>query len=198
MAENITVWMVFSQIFLAIWSVLDVFFNSIELFITQLFSYIPPSAIQFLIGILCYSLLAFLLWMIDRAGASRKRITYKWIYKLCVIMMVLFTIWRIGFVEQIANEVTVVTISEFFINVAYVLVAIIFIVAFFKKIPWLKKFLLIFLWVMFTLFTFIVGPYIAHEIILSTETLISYLFVVGLFSIPNIMNEYRKSKRSAK
>jgi len=197
MAENITVGVVFSQIFLAIWNVLDVFFSSIELFITQLFSYIPPSAIQFLIGILCYSLLAFLLWSIDKAGNSRKRLGFKFLYRIATILMILFTLWRMGFVAQIASEVSVVTISQFLINLAYVIVAIIFIVAFFKKIPWLKKFLLIFLWVLFTLFTFIVGPYLANEITLSSETLVSYLVVVTLFMIPNAMNEYRKMKRKA-
>jgi len=185
-----------SVVFVFFWNILDIFFSSINLFITQLFSYIPASAIQFLIGILCYSLLAFITWANSRAGDSNKRIAYKLVYIVSWIMIILFAIWRAGFVTMIENKITPVTISEMIINIAYVLVAILLVVSFAKKIPWLKKFMLFFLWFMFTLFTFIIGPYVSNEITLSTETLVTYLVVVALFCVPNVANGYKKMKKS--
>jgi len=195
-SETVTVFQVFWSIFITIWAGLDIMFIWFDAQFRLVFNAIPYTAISFLIGICCYAFLAFMMWAIDRVGQSRKRVFLKGFYLLYSILMIMFTIWRLGFIAMIDKELTVFTLGEFFFNLAYILFGLVLIIAFMKKIPWLKKALVAFLWIMFSLFTWVIGPLVG-EIVLSSDTLTQFLLVGVIFGIPGIMYEYRRTKKKS-
>ena len=196
MESNLTIFDALWSIFMGLWFILDLFFTWIDEQFRLVFNAIPYTAIAFLIGIFCYSIVAFFYWAIDKAGNTRKRLYLKIFYAIYSIIMVLFSIWRLGFMAMIDNKINVVTIGEFLFNLVYIIFGVILIVSFLKKIDWLKKAIIGFLWAMLSLFTWVIGPIIG-EITLSQETLQQFLILAIIFLIPNFMYEYRKQKRKS-
>lgn len=180
-------------IFLGIWYVLDVIFGFIDRGFRAVFNAIPDSAIPFLIGIACYSICAIFILIIERQEPGRKLLYYKVFYKAFIVIMVLFSIWRLGFITQLASEVSFVTVSQFVINIVYIIFAAVLLVTFYRKIPWLKKAIIIILWTMLLLLTFIVSP-ATGESELSDSTLYQILLIATLFIVPHGLIQYNKMK----
>ena len=107
-----------------------------------------------------------------------------------------FSIWRFGIIILVEERVgTMEMTSIFFMNLFYIIFAVLIIWAFVKKIPWLKKALILFLWVMFFIFTFVICPALG-ESELTSSTLVQFLLVGVIFAVPNIANQYTDSKKS--
>lgn len=183
------------QIFYSIWQVLNVFFLYIDGLFRSLFDAIPAPAITFLIGIVCYSLLEFLVFFINREEKGNKKLFLKVLYGLSVIIVILFSIWRFGIISQIDSTITFETMTEFLINIIYMLFAIILIVSFLKKITWLRKAILVLLWSLFFIATFITST-IFDGFNLTNTTLLQFLLVGLVFGIPFSMTKYQKAKKS--
>lgn len=193
--SNVTIFRVLWDIFLVVWVYLDEMFTWIDAQFKLVFDAIPETAIPFLIGICCYSVCAFMHWGHEKLGKTRKALILKSFYVAYFILMILFTFWRLGLISKIDDEVTAYTLGEFLFNLAYIIFFMILIISFMKKIDWLQKAIISFLWACFTLFTFVIGPLIG-EITLSFDTLTQFLIVGVIFVIPNGMYRYRKSRTS--
>lgn len=194
MSEELTVFRVFYDCFMVIWSVIDVMFTAIENWFIFVFSVIPICAIPFLIGIVFYSVLAFVKWCADKSGESRKRLLFKAIIIGFTVFMIMFTVWRLGLIALIPeDQIFLLGLAEFIYNMMYILLGFVLLIVFLRKIPWLKKLLIIFLWGGFLFFTFIIAPFI-EDVAFNIDTVFVVFLLGGFFSIPNIMYEYRKMK----
>lgn len=182
--------------FLIIWYVFDVIFGFIERGFRAVFNAIPNSAMAFLIGIACYSICAIFVVIIERQEPGRKMLYYKIFYKGFIVIMILFSIWRLGFITQLASEVSFSTVSQFIINIFYIIFGAILLITFYRKIPWLKKALIIILWTMLLLITFIIAP-ATGESQLSDSTLYQILLIMTLFVVPNGIIQYNKFRGDA-
>jgi len=181
--------------FMAIWSVLDAMFSFIDNGFRSIFSAIPASAIPFLIAIFCYSVVAIFALIIKRTDVGNKRMALRAFYYIFLVFVFLFALWRLGIVIMIEDKMTIDTISEFFINLIYVLFAMVLFIVFYRKIPWLKKALLIVIWSLFLLLTFIICPMIG-ESQLTESTLYQVLTISFIFVVPNGILQYQKAKQS--
>ncbi len=179
--------------FLAFWSVLDAMFSFINNCFELVFNAIPGSAISFLIGIFCYSIAALLSISINHYNIGYKYILLRIFNSVFLIILILFSIWRFGLVSMLEDEFTVYTFTEFLINAFYVLFGVVLFVAFYKRIPWLRKALLIFLWGMLLLLTFIICP-ILEGFVLSDSTLVQILIIAAIFAVPNLSLLYQEKK----
>lgn len=182
--------------FLVIWYIFDVIFGFIERAFMAVFNAIPNTAMPFLIGIACYSICAIFILIIEKQPPGKKLIYYKIFYKVFVVIMILFSIWRLGFITQLASEVSFITVSQFVINIVYIIFAAILLITFYRKIPWLKKAIVIILWTMLLIITFIVSP-ATGESELSDSTLIQILLIATLFVVPHGLLQYNKLKGGA-
>lgn len=180
-------------IFLVIWSIFDVIFGFVERAFIAVFNAIPYSAMPFLIGIACYSMCAIFVLIIEKQGPGKKVLYYKIFYKGFIVIMILFSIWRLGFITQLASEVNFATVSQFILNIIYIIFAAILLITFYRKIPWLKKALVIILWVVLLLLTFIICP-ATGESELTDSTLIQILLIATLFVVPHGLLRYNKYK----
>lgn len=186
------------------WGILDVIFMFVDQLFRHIFDAIPGEAIMFLIGIFCYSILSFFVYFINSSKESSKRLILKVFYVIFIIIMGFFTIWRLGFIvmlDYIDAEFTITTFTIFFINIIYILFAVILFVSFYKKIPWLKNAIIILLWVMFLLLTFIICPAMEYGqsgvfTTLSSDTLFQVLIVATIFIVPRGLNKFKKMKES--
>jgi len=133
--------------------------------------------------------------VIDRQEPGNKRLFYKLFYKVFVVIMLLFSIWRLGFIVQLAEGISLETVAEFLVNIMYIVFGAMLLVTFYRKIPWLKKAIIILLWTMFLVITFIIGP-ATGESELTDSTLFQTLVMATLFVVPNSMIQYRKMKNS--
>lgn len=187
------------------WSFLDVIFTFVDLLFTHLFDAIPVEAIPFLIGIFCYSVCAFFVFFIDRAGPGSGTLLLKLFYYGFMVIMTLFTVWRLGFIvalDYVSAEVSVDSLATFFVNLIYILFALVLFIAFYRKMPWLKKAIIVLLWSMFLLLTFIICPamswqYSGDTIVfteLTSSTLMQVLIVASIFIVPQGMTKLKKAK----
>lgn len=183
-------------VFLAIWSVFNALFTFIENVFIALFNAIPYSAMPFLIGIACYSICVIIVLSIERQEPGKKVILYKFFYKIFIVFMVLFSIWRLGFITQLANEISFATVAQFLINIVYIIFAAVLLVSFYRKIPWLKRAIIAILWILFLVLTFIVCP-LTGESELTDSTLIQVLLIAALFVVPHGLSKYNKIKEGA-
>ena len=182
------------NVFMIIWSVLDAMFSFIESAFRDIFNAIPSEAIPFLIAIFSYSIVAVLIISINRMETGNQVIFLKIFHKIFLIFVILFSIWRIGIIAMISNEISIQTFSQFFINLIYILFGIILFVVFYRKVPWVKKAILILVWGIFLLLTFVIAP-ATSDFVLSDNTLIQVLLVATLFVVPNSILAYQKSRR---
>ncbi len=182
------------NVFMFIWSVLDAMFSFIESAFRDIFNAIPIEAIPFLIAIFSYSIIAVLIISIYRMETGNQALFLKIFHKIFLIFVILFSIWRIGIISMISNEISIQTFSQFFINLIYILFAIVLFIVFYRKIPWVKKALLILVWALFLLLTFVIAP-ATSDFQLSDNTLIQVLLVATIFVVPNSILAYQKSKR---
>jgi hypothetical protein len=186
-----TIW----DIFMFFWLFLDAIFSYITGSAENLFTGLPTEAIPFVIGIICYSLLAFITWYIQKVGAGRKRLGAKIFYALVYIIAILFTIWRLGIVTIAQENIDpVASAVEFIISIIYILFAFILVIAFLKKITWLKRALIFLLWMLLLITTFI-SP-IFSDFALNSNTVPQLLVIGFLFGLPNIAIAYQKAKKS--
>ena len=141
------------SLFYTIWnglvSVLGAFFSFIDDLFRAMFNSIPDNAITFLIGILCYAVLEFFVFFINREDSGNRKLALKLFKGIVAIFTILFSLWRFGIITQIESGITFQTLSDFIVNMVYILFAIILVIAFFKKITWLKKALIVMLWFLF-------------------------------------------------
>lgn len=182
-------------IFIIFWSFLDAIFNYIEQVFIAVFTAIPLTAIPFLIGIFCYSIVAFFQVLIERQEAGNEKLATKIVYKIYVIMMILFTIWRFEIVAMLENRISIETLSEFFVNVVYIFFGIALIWSFRRKVPWLKKAILVLLWSCFLILTWVICPAL-QESVISENTLYQTIVICAIFVVPNSIYEYQQQKRS--
>lgn len=180
-------------VFLVIWSIFDVIFGFIDRAFKAVFNAIPYSAMPFLIGIAMYSICAMFVLVIEKQESGKKILYYKVFYKVFIVIMLLFSIWRLGFITQLASEINFATISQFIINIIYIIFAAVLLVTFYRKIPWLKKALVIILWTLLLLLTFIICP-ATGESELTDSTLIQILLIATLFVVPHGILQYNKMK----
>lgn len=183
-------------VFLAIWHVFDIIFGFIERGFRAVFNAIPNSAIPFLIAIACYSICAIFVVIIDRQEPGRRMLYYKIFYKCFIGIMLLFSIWRFGIITQLVSEVNFNTISQFLINIIYIIFGGILLITFYRKVPWLKKAIIIILWTMLLLLTFIICP-ATGESELSDSTLYQVLLIATLFIVPHGIIQFKKLKEGA-
>lgn len=182
------------NVFMFIWSVLDAMFTFIENSFRDIFNAIPVPAIPFLIGIFSYAIVAFLLISINHMKSGKKVLILKIFHKIFLVFVILFSIWRIGIISMLDNEISVQTFSEFFINLIYIMFAIVLFLSFYRQVPWIGKALLILVWSLFLLLTFVICP-ATSDFQLSDNTLIQVLLVATLFVVPNSILAYQKSKQ---
>ncbi len=184
------------NVFMFIWSILDAMFSFIENSIKDIFNAIPVPAIPFLIGIFSYSIIAFLLISINNMKSGKKVLILKIFHKIFLVFVILFSIWRIGLISMLDNEISVQTFAAFFINLIYIMFAIVLFISFYRQVPWIGKVLLILVWSMFLLLTFVICP-ATSDFQLSNNTLIQVLLVATLFVVPNSILAYQKSKKGS-
>lgn len=186
------------------WGILDVIFIFIDQLFRHVFDAIPFEAVTFLIGIFCYSILSFFVYFINRSNESSKRLILKVFYVAFIIIMAMFTIWRMGFIimlDYIDAEFSFSTFAIFFINIVYILFAVILFVSFYKKVPWLRNAIIIVLWAIFLLLTFLICPameYMQSGVFttLSSDTLFQVIIVATIFIVPKSLNKFKKVKES--
>ena len=181
--------------FLAFWSVLDAMFTFIDDAFRDIFNCIPVAAIPFLIAIFCYSVVAMMIYFIKKQPVGNRKVGLKAFYWAFVGFFLLFSIWRFGIVVMLEDKLTIETFSQFFVNLVYVAFGMILIVMFYKNVPWLKKVLLILIWSIFLLLTFLICPALG-ESKLSESTVWQVLLVAFLFVVPNSLNMLQKAKES--
>lgn len=182
------------NVFMFIWSILDAIFSFIESSFIDIFNGIPSEAIPFLIGIFAYSIVAVFDIYINHMETGNKLLILKIFHRIFLVFVILFSVWRIGIIAMIGNGISIQTFSQFFINLMYILFGIILFIAFYKKIPWVKKALLILIWSMFLLLTFVICP-ATSEFTLSDSTLIQVLLTATIFVVPNSILVYQKAKK---
>jgi hypothetical protein len=175
--------------FYVFWSVLDVIFGYIDQQFRNVFSSIPGDAIQFLIGIYCYILLTVIGIFIEREEDDKVEIILTAIYGAFTIITIAFTIWRIGIINSL-RALNFSTITQFFINLAYVAFFIVLIYAFYQKVPWIKKALLILLWTLFTLTTWVLAPALT-SFELSWGTTTQFFTTMALFGVFESLYEFK-------
>jgi len=185
----------FLAVFIAFWSFLDAIFSFIDESFTMIFNGMPLEAIPFVIGIFCYSIIAIMVVLITAEEKGNRKVLMKIFYYALTITTILFTIWRFGIISMIEPQLTPATAIEFFINVAYVIFALILVVAFLRKITWLKKAIIVLLWSLLLLITFVIAPGFT-DFQLSDNTLIQVLLIAAIFVVPNGYHQIQKAKRS--
>lgn len=191
MAE-LTMW----DLFYWMWAFLDACFSNVELALRLMLPYLPPTSIPFLIGIICYSITAFLIWFINKTNdESIKRTVLKCFYIAFSIVMVLMFVWRMGIIALIPNEDTAANLSAIIISAFYLGFGAILIIAFLKKITWLKAAIIGFIWGLFLFDVFILAP-ITGEMLWNEGTLPSVAFIGLLFAVPHGHNLYVEWKKS--
>jgi len=156
------------------------FFASIEEGFQQVFDAIPVSAQPYLISIVIYAIMASLLFK-----ALKNGIRWWLVWLGFGVMAILFSIWRLSILAVLPEIFSWDTISELCLLLFSTAFIAMIAIAFYKKNPWLKKAILVFVWILFTLFTWIVAP-AAGEMELSYGTLKQYLLVAALFAIPYV------------
>jgi hypothetical protein len=182
--------------FYAFWSVLDVIFSYIDQQFRNVFSSIPPDAIQFLIGIYCYILLTVISIFIQREEEHKVEIILTAIYGFFTIITMAFTIWRIGIINSLRG-LNFNTITQFIINLVYIAFFIVLIFAFYQKTLWLKKSLLILLWVLFTLTTWVLSPALT-EFELTWATTTQFFTTMALFGVFESLYELKFKEKKEK
>lgn len=182
------------EIFMFFWTFLDLIFIFIDNMFRSIFNAIPGTAMPFLIGIFCYSISATFMILIDKQDEGSKRVLLKAFYRIFLILVTLFVVWRFGIVMMIEEKLTIETLSEFFINLVYISFAMVLFVIFYRKIIWIKKILLILMWSIFLLLTFVICPALG-ESELSDTTLYQVLLISVLFIIPNSFVQYKKASK---
>lgn len=193
------------DIFLAIWTVLDMLFTFIDNVFASLFDGIPTEAIPFLIAIFCYSVLSFVEFFLKITVGHTRRILLRIFYITFLIIVVLITLWRFGFIillDYAGEKLSPTSITVFVVNMVYIIFAIVLFITFYKKVPWLKVAIVIIMWVLFLLITFIIVPaqqwsYTDDSITftsLSSNTLFQVLFMGSIFVIPRGLNRFKDAK----
>jgi len=193
------------EFFLSFWIILDMIFTFVEQLFVWIFDGIPIEAIPFLIGIFCYSVSSFFVFFISVSEGETKRLIFKVFYGLFFVITIFFTVWRFGFIfllDYVNAMMSFSTLATFFISIGYIMFAVVLFIAFYKKIPWLRTAIIILLWTMFLLLTFIIVPameweYGASEAVftkLSSSTLFQVLMVGTIFVVPRGLNKFKKIK----
>ena len=128
------------NVFMGVWSVFDAFFGFIDGAFRAIFSAIPDVAMAFLIAIFCYSLLAICECAILRKTPGDSILSIKVFYGLILVLMVLFSVWRLGFIVLLEDVFTMANLAQFLVNLIYIIFGAILIVSFYRKMPHLKNF----------------------------------------------------------
>lgn len=170
---------------------LDMFFRGIQFAFQSVFSAIPPSAQPFLISLCVYSIMAMLSFAFNKT--ERKQV-WKCIMGVYIVCVALYTIWSFGLLNSIPDEYTVENIAQFISIMFYILLGIVLGVSFYKQNSWISKLVLVFIWVMFLLTTWIIAPLTA-EMQLSENTLYQTLVISVLFVVPKSLNYKAKKEK---
>jgi hypothetical protein len=150
--------------------------------VDEIFDNIPTSANTYLIGIVAFSFMALATYYL-----KPRPIGWKLLWLSFIVISTLFTLWRLGLIFYIEDQVTWETTGEFFALIGSVLLVMILGFAFYNKNPWIRKMVLVFLWVMFMLMTWVVAPY-SGEMALSYDTLKQTLVIAVLFAFPFLLS----------
>lgn len=188
MSENVGL-----LVFMLFWSILDAMFSFVDDSFRKIFNAIPGAAIPFLIAIFCYSIVAILVYIINRQKSDNRRLGLKALYWIFVAFVLLFAIWRFGVVMMLEDKLTYETLSEFFVNVVYVLFGMCLVIMFYRNVPWLKKAILLLIWSLFLLLTFVICPAL-EESELTDSTVYQVFLITFLFVVPNGLNQFKKAK----
>ena len=184
------------DLFLIIWSLLDALFWFIENIFISIFNAIPYVAIQFLIAIFCYSVVAIMEYFINREEIGTQKLLYKVFYAVFGVFMFLWVFWRFGNIiklDQLADAPISMQIEVFIVNIVYMIFGMVVFMMFLKKITWLKKAVLVITWSLFLLLTFIICPAFT-DFTLTDSTLIQVLIVASLFIAPISVNKIKDAK----
>lgn len=191
---------------MAIWTFLDLIFSFIDALFQNLFSAIPLEAIPFLIGIFCYSVIAFIMFFTEIAPEGADIIILKIYYKVFSVIMVLFTTWRFGFIialDYAYAQASLFNIITWTVNIVYILIGLVLFYAFYRKnASGLRKLIIIVLWTFFLVITFIIVPalewsYSSNTLALSTispDTLVQVLIVAAIFATPRGLSKWKDIK----
>ncbi len=171
------------DLFMAIWAVLNLLFRFIDDSFANIFNAIPQTAIPFVVGIFCYSIVAIFLILLEKLEGS-ERLAINIFYKVFLIVIILFTIWRFGFIALLDDRVNADTLSQFFINMIYIMFAFVLFISFYRSVPWLKKAIIVLLWSCLTLLTFLICPLVG-ESETTTNTILQFLVIMFVFVIPH-------------
>jgi len=161
--------------------VLDIFFNGVTEWFGNVFTAIPESALFFLIGIATWSFLA----IIDFYAENRS--LWWWIgYGFFVTLAGLFSLWKFGLLFYIEDQMTWENIAEFLSIIFAIILVVALGFSFYKKNLWLKRLILVFMWTMFTLVTWLIAP-LTGESELSWDTLVQFTLIVVVFAFPFLL-----------
>ncbi|MGV9141350.1 MAG: hypothetical protein ACOC1X_00265 [Promethearchaeota archaeon] len=181
-------------IFMNIWNVLDKVFSYVDQLFRWLFPAIPDAAITFLIGIFCYSLAAIIEVIIGLQPEDKQSLGLRAFYSFFCVILFMFSLWRFGIITQLDNSITAFTITEFIIGVAYVVFGVILFVAFYRQIPWLRSGMVLLLWVLLIVLTFVICP-ITTEFEPTSDTLTQVLIAAVVFIPPYSISYVQSHQR---
>jgi len=162
----------------------------------SVFTAIPYVAIQFLIAIFCYSIVAMMEFFINREEIGSQKVLYKIFYVIFGVFMFLWVFWRFGSIinlDRVSDGTLSMQMEVFIVNVVYMIFGMIVFMMFLKKITWLKKAVLMITWSLFLLLTFIISPALT-DFTLTDSTLYQVLIVASVFIVPNSVNKLKDAK----
>jgi hypothetical protein len=124
-AEVTTIYDIWTNWFLVVWSIIDAMFGWIEMQTSSVFDAVPLASIQFVLAILCYGTLALLSYLTAKFPRGNPwRIAFSMMTKIFLVFTILFAVWRFGFVVELEERISTYTVSVFATNLIYALVAI--------------------------------------------------------------------------
>lgn len=127
-------------------------------------------------------------------------------YRGFMVIMTLFTIWRFGFIvalDYAYAQISLYSIATWAVNIVYIGIGFVLFYAFYKEnASGLRKLIIIVLWSLFLLITFIIVPamewrYSDNTMALSTispDTLFQTMVVAAIFVTPRGLSKWKQMK----
>jgi hypothetical protein len=171
--------------FYGVWLVLDAIFTFTYTVIGNVFNALPPEALPFLIAIICYSFSAYLSYAIERYQ-GRKAYLYRIYNAVFLVLVILFTLWRLGFTLDMLPDDLLANTLTMIINVLYIIAGAILFYAFYYNNKWIKKAFLILSWLFLILITFGFAPALT-DYMPDDAALTQILLAAIIFAAPNAL-----------
>jgi hypothetical protein len=185
--------MSYTDIFYAMWQCLDIAFTFAETIIGNVFNALPYEALPFLIAIICYSFSAYLSYAVKKSD-GRKAYLYKLFNTVFLVLVVLFTLWRLGFTMQMVPDDMLANMVTMIINIVYIMAGAVLFYAFYKDNRWIKKIFLILSWTFLIIITFALAPALT-DYMPDDAALTQILLAAIIFAAPNALLYIQSSKQ---